>query len=205
VVCSINKSSSTISERPPTPRDVFERFQEGLSKSNIQEYGCEEPWTKYATEFFREWGQNLGYESCCREAYGGTGEYMSIDVIWIKKAADQRFIDLAMEHENNIDEAFDDELQKLMDVKALLKVLITYSKKKDKRERFVAKVAWGIRMRALKLSEERYLLIIGSPPEDKKPSQPYVQIQGFVFDNTGCLIDNFSSPIICTKPTVSQT
>jgi len=124
---------------------------------------------------------------------------MSLDLVWIKKAADQRFIDLAMEHENSWGKAFEDELQKLMDVKALLKVLITYIMYKEDRDDFVAKVAWAIRMRALKLPEEKYLLMLGTLPESKKPNEPYVQFYGYVFDNTGCLIERFSSEVICTR------
>jgi len=187
-----------IIELPPTPRDIFRRFLEGLPKSNIKMYGSSEPWTKYVTEFFRKWGEDLGYEVHCKEKYGGKKEYMSLDLVWIKKAVDQRFIDLAMEHENDVTNAFEKELQKLMDVKALLKVLITYITDKKERADFVARVAWAIRMRALRLPEECYTLILGSCPEGKKKREPYVKLYGYVFDNTGRMIKRFTSSNICT-------
>lgn len=187
-----------MSELPPTPKDVFDRFLKGLPQANIREYEASEPWTKYTTELFRKWGKDLGYTVHCRERYGGDKEYMSLDLVWMKEAADQRFVDLAMEHENDYKDAFEDELQKLMDVKALLKVLITYISDKKARNDFVAKVAWAIRMRALKLPEEQYLLMLGSCPEDRKPKESYVQFYGYVFGNTGCLIRQFKSPIIHT-------
>ena len=172
-----------MSELPPTPKDIFDRFLKGLPQANIREYEAYEPWTKYTTELFRKWGETLGYSVHCSGKYGGKKEHMALDLVWIKKAADQRFIDLAMEHENDSKNAFEDEFQKLMDVKALLKVLITYISDRKLRSDFVTKVAWAIRMRALKLPEEQYLLMLGSCPEDRKPKESYVQFYGYVFGN----------------------
>jgi hypothetical protein len=187
-------------DMPPTPKGIFDRFLEGLPVAGIDKFESSEPWTRYATEFFRKWGKDLGYTVFCKEKYGGDGEYLSIDLTWMKQAADQRFVDLAMEHENHYPDVFEDELQKLMDLKSLLKVLITYISEDEYRDDFVAKVAWAIRMRSLRLPEERYLVMVGCCPKGKKPTDHFVLFYGYAFDNTGCLIERFESPIITLHP-----
>jgi hypothetical protein len=186
-------------ELPPTPKDVFQRFIEFIPHANIEQYVKSEPWTEYATEFFQSWGTKLGYEVYCKEKFGVSKEYLSLDVVWMKKILNRRFIYLALEHENVVDDVSKDELNKLIDVKALLKVLITYFSDQKSRNDFVADVEWAIRTRALKIPGERYLLIIGACPERYKRTETYVQFFGYVFDNTGYLNENLTSHITSTK------
>ena len=183
----------------PTPKQVFDKFLEGLPKSGIKQFKEFEPWTKYATELFRKWGEKLGFKVYCRKRYGGSGEYERIDVVW-KKTTNQSFLDLAMEHENDIStNVLETELQKLINFKALIKVLITETTDSEYVEKFLNDVKDKIKKASTaEFPQEQYLIMIGFPPEDKEPHEPFVQLYGYVIDNVGRLVEKFDSNGICT-------
>jgi hypothetical protein len=182
----------------PTPKQIFDKFSEGLPRSGIKKFKEREPWTKYATEFFRNWGEELGFRVCCKKLYGGTGEYDKLDVVW-KKTNDQSFLDLAVEHENDIQDVLESELQKLMRFKAHAKVLITYTTSFENVKSFFNDVRNMIRKESKTgFPNEQYLVMIGFPPENREPHEPFIQFLGHVSDSKATILDNFRSLAICT-------
>jgi len=144
-------------------------------------------------------GEELEFIVYCGKSYGGSGEYERIDVVW-KKTANQSFLDLAMEYENDITtDVLESELQKLIDFKALIKVLITQTTDLEFVEKFFNDVKDKIKKAsAAEFPHQRYLVMIGFPPEDREPHEPFVQFLGRVFDSKASIMDTFESSSICT-------
>lgn len=165
------------------PKTIFDEFVGKLPIFNIARFNDWESWTREVTSFFKSWGESLGFNVRCRKKYGGKKEYMTIDLVWLRKGTKFRHIDLALENENfEFEKAMSDELQKLVDLKSLLKVLIIHMNRNDA-ARMADTVAREIRSCALRLNGERYLFMVCVPGEDKGKRDPFVRIEGYVFDN----------------------
>jgi hypothetical protein len=105
----------------PEPRELIQMLQERLSKETLPDsWETSEPWTSTILGIFNEIGRNLGYMP--------NREYLRLDQTWEIRHSDLSTIVLALEVENTdrVEDVLDDELQKLLDVKAFLKVLIFY-------------------------------------------------------------------------------
>jgi hypothetical protein len=105
----------------PTPQELFQMFQEKFSKAMLPDsWQVSEPWTAIVLNIFDGIGRSLGYMP--------KREYLRLDQTWEVRLKDISVIVLALEYENEaqVGELLDDELQKLLDVKAFLKVLIFY-------------------------------------------------------------------------------
>jgi hypothetical protein len=105
----------------PTPNELFEKFKGKFSKASLPDsWYALTPWTTTILDIFYEIGRDLGYTP--------NREYLRLDQTWEIRHKDISVIILALEHENtsSVSEILDDELQKLLDVKAFVKVLIFY-------------------------------------------------------------------------------
>jgi hypothetical protein len=101
----------------PTPQELFQRFQEKFSKATLPDsWQVSEPWTNTVLAIFDEIGRNLGYTP--------RKEYFRLDQTWEIRLPDISTIVLALKYENTdrVEEILDDELQKLLDVKACARV-----------------------------------------------------------------------------------
>jgi hypothetical protein len=183
------------------PKEIHKMFLASIPKYNIETYYEKPSWTKNVTEFFSNLGKDLGYEARCKEQFGGYyGEFMGLDLVWIKKVEHFIFIDLAMEFENTVDEPDDiinDEFQKLLSIKSFLKILITYPGEGE--DELINKIAWKLRSNMLKLNEEKYLIIFGHQGKDKKRMDPWIRFNTYLFDTYGYLIWEDKSGNIPTK------
>ena len=167
----------------PTPKELFERFKvEFLDGTPPDSWKDNIPWTDFMLGIFDSIGRSLGYETRPRP---GHGEYLKLDQIWEIRQPDTEVIVLALEHENRdqMEVLLDDELQKLIDVKAYLKVLIFYPKiplpvVPDYGGFTYPEIQEKIRSAQIRFSDEKYVFInIIYYVED-------------LLDVTGCSIDS---------------
>ncbi|MEM4700663.1 MAG: hypothetical protein QXZ51_00790 [Candidatus Bathyarchaeia archaeon] len=144
----------------PTPKELFSLFKEKFVKAKLPEsWQVSEPWTRTLLNIFSEIGRSFGYKP--------RKEYLRLDQTWEIRHEDISVIVLALEHENtgDIREILDDELQKLVDVKAYLKVLIFYPsfpisiKDKEPIVSEVLEIQDKIRSAKIKYIEEKYVVI----------------------------------------------
>ncbi|MCP8307364.1 MAG: hypothetical protein H3Z54_01520 [archaeon] len=111
----------TIKYTIPTPKELFESFRNEFSKTTLPDsWETSRPWTITILGIFDRIGHNFGYKP--------RKEYLALDRTWEIRHPDISVIVMALEHENQdpVVKILDDELQKLLDTKALLKVLIFY-------------------------------------------------------------------------------
>lgn len=104
----------------PTPIEFFESFRKKYSACTFpSKWDDNTAWTETIFRIFGEMGRGF--------AYRPRREYLDIDMIWAVRLDDISTITVAIEHDNgDLGDVIDDELQKLMDVKAHLKVLMFY-------------------------------------------------------------------------------
>ena len=107
----------------PTPNELFQILKENFSKATLPDRwfsGSSQSWTTSVLGIFDEVGRSLGYMP--------RKEYLRLDQTWEIRLPDISTIVLALECENTdrVEEILGDELQKLLDVKGLLKVLVFY-------------------------------------------------------------------------------
>ncbi len=105
----------------PTPKELFDGFRSEFSGTTLPDsWEASVPWTNTILNIFGEIGRGLGFKP--------VKEYLRLDQTWEIRHPDVSTIALALEVENTSDvgELLDDELQKLLDVKAFLKVLVFY-------------------------------------------------------------------------------
>lgn len=111
-------------------------------------------WTKTVVQIFEEIGRELGY--------GPRTEYLDIVMTWAVRHEDISAIIAAIEHENgDLSDVIDDELQKLMDVKAYLKVLMFYPRMPVVlgKEAQLPQIMEKVQSANIKTSEEKNLVI----------------------------------------------
>lgn len=147
----------------PTPKELFERFKvEFLDGTPPDSWNADKRWTDFMLGIFDSIGRSFRYKTRPRP---GHGEYLNLDQIWDIRHTDTEAIVLALEHENTSDVrvVLDDELQKLIDVKAYLKVLIFYPYKvpvmPDDSGLAYTEIQEKIRSAQIKNSDEKYVII----------------------------------------------
>ena len=163
----------------PTPLELFKLFQETFSKAALPDsWQVSEPWTSTVLGVFSQIGRNLGYTP--------RKEYLRLDQTWEIRHPDISTIVLALECENTdrVEEVLDDELQKLLDIKAFLKVLIFYPVVPillAAGEASYPQIQEKVRSANIKSSEERYIVIT---PVYIKP-QSMIEVSACSFDSEG--------------------
>jgi hypothetical protein len=110
--------------------ELFGKFCSALRSGELpRSYRTSRPWTKLVRRILREIGVSLGYQVRDRDL---VGEWLTIDQTWRIHDSSMIKTYLAMESENSseIDDVIDDEVEKLLDIKSNLKLLIYYPKQR---------------------------------------------------------------------------
>ena len=157
-----------------TPDSIFEEFCREVGHAEVPKvWSRVKNWTNMVLDIFGKLGAKYGYEV--------RREWMLLDETWEIRNQSTSFIAMALEHENtdNIDILLKDELQKLLDVKAILKVLIYYPKFLDC-ERHIEKIKPKIKSQRLKIPEEHILIVMIHPQFVKRKG---FLISGYDFDS----------------------
>ena len=163
----------------PTPNELFEIFKGKLSKATLPDsWSASAPWTTVILEIFNEIGANLGFMP--------TKEYLRLDQTWEIRHPDLSTIVLALEHENTdqVEDILDDELRKLLDVKALLKVLIFYPSVPAialEGESTYPQIQKKIRSAKIRNPDEKYIIIT---PVYLRPDS-LIEVSACLFDSDG--------------------
>lgn len=163
----------------PTPNQLFELFQEKLSKTTLPDnWRSSEPWTTTILGLFGEIGRDLGFTP--------RKEYLRLDQTWEIRLPDISTIIFALEYENtqNVEDILDDELQKLMDIKALLKVLVFYPlvpAMMYEGEFTIPEIQDKIKSARIKNAEEKYVIMNLLYVEP----QSIIEVIATVFDSAG--------------------
>lgn len=131
-------------------------------------------------------------------------EYMNIDYLWRHVSGSYEKIELAVEHENVFipDTFLNSEIKHLLELKADLKVAITYPQGGDEIE-LVRAVGEKISTYPVKLHEyfEYYLLILGFAT--RKDGNPAIRFKGYLFNNKGELEERMDQTILQLLPTAN--
>lgn len=144
----------------PTPNEFFQILKDRFSKATLPESWGDSPlWTNTILGIFDDIGRSLGYVP--------RKEYLRIDQTWEIRHSDISTIVLALECDNTdtVEEVLDDELQKLLDVKAFLKVLIFYPLipilmgEENPTESSFPEIQDKIRSTKIKNPDERYVVV----------------------------------------------
>ena len=178
---------------------IFDKFCENMEGKLSMDMPSSE-WTRIVKEFFIEYCQKSGHYFTMYE------NYMLVDWIWRSdpKVYSTSSIELAVEHEHksNIDKLLDEEVQHLIDIKAVNKVGIFYPHAGDENE-FLKKIKSKIENQSsgVKLSwEENFLIVLGYPT--KKRGEKALLFKAFFFDKNGGRIDSREKVILQTQPEI---
>jgi len=109
--------------------ELFQRFCQALRNSKLPEnYREGAPWTELLRRILREIGTSLGYRVSDLD-FGI--EWLTIDQTWRIHESTLVRTYLAMEEENtyDVEDVIDDEVEKLLDIKSNVKLLIYYPDK----------------------------------------------------------------------------
>lgn len=181
----------------PIPENIFTRFC-----NEVQKFGkniTDAQWSKKLFNFLHDWGTSLGYRVYCREEYGqkALGEWSAIDMLWAWGSGRKdymQFFDVALENENQDTwkHVLEDEVQKLLFTKAILKVLIYYMAENNLDE-FIDELRWYIRGAFPKIPTEKYLIILGVARKGD------YDFYGYVFDNNAELLKEMKQHVPMTS------
>lgn len=163
----------------PTSKELFQMLQEKFSKATLPDsWQVSDPWTITVLGIFDEIGRSLGFTP--------RKEYLRLDQTWEIRLPDISTIVLALEYENTdrVEEILNDELQKLLDVKALLKVLIFYPLAPAMMYEggfTIPEIQEKIRSAKIKNPDERYIVmnLVYSKP------QSMIEVLASSFDSEG--------------------
>ncbi len=181
----------------PDPENIFRNLCHQLPKfGNV----ANEQWSKKLFDYLFQWGKkDQGYQVWCRREFGdgsSEGEFFGIDMLWLWTAKAgletpyAKVFDVAFENENtdSWQNVLKDEVQKLVFVKANLKVLIYYIAEENI-DHFFDGVRWHIRGASPRLLDEKYLVILFI-----KKRRDYKAL-GYVLNCKGELLDKLSQDI----------
>jgi len=119
---------------------IVERYEERLKRVDDQRWDdadrSKETYTQFVLGEFEQVGESLGFEYNMRgKSILGTGEYLSIDQVWFHKHKGFEVPVVTIEHENEgFKDIWDDELNKLLDIKSKIKILIYHDKNSWERQ-----------------------------------------------------------------------
>lgn len=162
---------------------LFEKFCEYFGGKLRWTALSSKEWTNEILTFFLE------LNKLEPKPFEGKKEYMDIDYIW---RDDSYCIRLAVEHENYpaVDEFLDSEIQHLIDIKADLKIAITYPSGGDEME-IIEKIKSRIKKSSDGLgvysTNENYLVIFGFSTRKtiEGQSKPAILFKGYFLDYKG--------------------
>jgi hypothetical protein len=163
----------------PEVKELFQIFQQKFSKETLPDSWENSPeWTTTVLGIFKDVGRSLGYTP--------NKEYLRLDQTWEIRHSDLSTIAVAIEVENTdrVEEILDDELQKLLDVKAFLKVLMFYPVvpiMMQDEEATYPEIQEKIRSAKIKNPEENYVIIT---VVYVKPSS-IIEVSACSFDSEG--------------------
>lgn len=163
----------------PEPKELFQVFQDKFAKETLPDSWENSPdWTTTVLGIFNNIGRSLGYTP--------NKEYLRLDQTWEIRHSDLSTIVLVLEVENTdrVEEILDDELQKLLDVKAFLKVLIFYPIVPiimQEEEATFPEIQEKIRSAKIKNPDESYVIITAVYV---KPSS-IIEVSACSFDSEG--------------------
>jgi len=149
--------SITYKYKMPKPKELFESFRAEFSSATLPDsWRASGPWTNTILGIFDSIGRGFGYVP--------TKEWLRLDQTWEIRHPDISVIVLALEHENTgrVEDILDDELQKLLDVKALRKVLVFYPivpMIMEEKESTYPEIEEKIRSAKIKNPDERYIVM----------------------------------------------
>lgn len=87
-------------------------------------------YTRFILGQFRRIGEGLGFEDNIRGESLGSGEYLRLDQVWFHHYNGVKIPIVVIEHENEyFNDIWEDELNKLLDVKSKIKILVYYDPK----------------------------------------------------------------------------
>lgn len=141
--------------RVPTAPEFFKIFSQKFKEAKLPKWDETVPWTKLVLKgILNDMGEESGFEPA--------EEYLNLDLMWPMLVERQvNTMAVAIEHEASDEDWEDvvyDEGDKLMDVKARLKVLVYYPKL-EKFDKAVSAWSSEIKTQELRLVEEKYLMI----------------------------------------------
>ena len=164
----------------PSANEFYELFKEKYSKSALPSWDNSAEWTKAMLDIFEEMGKSFGYRP--------EREYLGLDLTWAIRHEDMSVISVAIEHENgDLKDVIDDELQKLMDVKAYLKVLMFDPGVPivSGKEILLPEIPEKISSSKISLSKEEYLVITPVLLKDKDKNPISISVSACSFDQAG--------------------
>ncbi len=157
----------------PTSKELFEKFCAEINSAKLPEgWDHDSEWTEIMLGIFDKIGRSFGYMP--------KKEWMRLDQTWEVRLPDISTIVLALEYENTSDlmDLLDDELQKLLDTKAHLKLLMYYPLDIEKN---IGEIGIKIRSQRIKLPAEKLLVISGTIDSKAKN----ITFQAYEFDAEG--------------------
>lgn len=169
----------------PLPEELFEAFKEKFTHSKLPAWNASIEWTQMIIGIFDDIGRSFGYVP--------RKEYLRLDETWEIRLPDISTIVMALESENDdsVEAILDDELQKLIDTKAFLKVLVfypdipVYIQKEEvngviqREESTYPAIEQKIKSSQIKNSDENYIII-----------NPVYVKNSAVLEVTGCCFDS---------------
>lgn len=167
----------------PEPKTLFKEFCSKVKSATLPDSwaGKDKEWTNVILNIFDEIGRRYHYKP--------KREYLRLDQTWEIRLLNLSYMVLALEHENtrHIEDLLDDELQKLSDVKASLKVLVYYPRLLDI-ERHIKEIKTKLGLQKIKISDERLLVIMLSYfgiYDNEGGKEERLVIHGYGFDVNG--------------------
>lgn len=180
----------------PNCKQIFDEIVLGTPNFNAKNYEHDTACTSGMFELFSKLGKSFGHLTVPKVSK--KDEFLTIDLLW-KSGED---IILAYEHENiPKTNPIDDEWRKLVNIKAKLKILISYQSNPETRKTWISNASQIIKSNNYKLANENYMLVLGSICEGKSGKDPFIKYYAYVFDNRGNLTEEYQSdniPMNCS-------
>lgn len=176
-----------------TPMELFDKLEENYVEIGAKWKDNNAVWTKKILGFFYDLGMKQKYDVYASPKIGkkNTHEYL-VDLSWVFENEKGSWIELALEEEWSLNkDAIFFDFHKLLDVKAKLKVFICFPNERD-REDFPKEMAKDILNQANKMFDEKYLIVVFSRHERRKPSER-IKIHGYEFNYIGDRLNKFES------------
>lgn len=160
--------------------ELFQRFCQALHDTKLPgNYREGAPWTQLMRRILREIGTSLGYRVRDLDLIG---EWLTIDQTWRVHESTIVKTYLAMEEENTFDveDVIDEEVEKLLDIKSNVKLLIYYPHKRVQ-SLHLSMLQEAIDIGPL-LPDERFVIIMidsDATPEDDYETYSKLTVQGY--------------------------
>jgi hypothetical protein len=190
----VRKITKTYEYSIPEAEELYQAIEGKLTKAVLPDWDNSDEWTEFMIGLLAEIGASYGYKA--------EREYLRLDESWEIRLPDVSAVVLAFEHENDfdLDDITNGELQKLVDIKAFLKVLVCYPDypiafEKESGKCTFPEMQEKIRSNLIKNSEEKYLII--TPMNIKKQSILVVSACLFDSEGNGKMLKDFQVPYKC--------